>query len=145
MFCDKNAAAKSACIQKAKVTLEFAFTEIQDGGEEHRCKKKGGNHLKMLASYYYCPRSCSLSALASISLQRQHYLVEIFFLRCTVVSPEDRNRYSLEVNGTWGVWTLHSILAAFPNRNISVLTHLIFVYGKKKTSRRQTLYINSFI
>jgi len=52
MFCDKNTAAKSANIQKAKATLEFEFTEIQDGGEEGRCKKKQGrNYPKMLASY----------------------------------------------------------------------------------------------
>lgn len=40
VFCDKNAVAKSASIQKAKANLEIEFTEIQSGGEEGRLKKK---------------------------------------------------------------------------------------------------------
>lgn len=103
MVCDKNAVAKTASTQEAKATLQFEYTEIQDGGEEGRCKKKkgggGGNNLKMFASYYYCPRSCSLSALSFHFLTKTTLFSRNIFLRCTVFSPGDRNRCSLEVNG----------------------------------------------
>lgn len=42
MFCDKNAAAKSASIQNAKATLEFEFTGRREGRKADAKKKAGG-------------------------------------------------------------------------------------------------------
>lgn len=57
MFCDKNAAIKSASIQNAKATLEFEFTGGREGRkvDVKKKKKQGGNYLRILASYCYCP------------------------------------------------------------------------------------------
>lgn len=54
---------------KAKAALKLESTVIQEGGEED-VKIRGGNYLQMLVSYFYCPRSCSLSAL------RFHFLTK---------------------------------------------------------------------
>lgn len=40
MFCDKNAAAKSASVQKAKATFEFEFPEIPNGGGRRGLKRE---------------------------------------------------------------------------------------------------------
>lgn len=45
MFCDKNAAAKSASIQNAKATLEFEFTGWREGRKADAKKKKSRGEI----------------------------------------------------------------------------------------------------